>query len=99
MSREEIEGGCLQCGTCCLHGEALVYNVFEKRGKQIYVFKNVASKKKRKKISPCQELTFDIKTRKAICAVYKNRPDVCKQYPYRKEELVFEGCGFRLKNI
>lgn len=92
----KIIGQCLQCGQCCLFGEAFTYDVFKKGEKFIYVFKKV-NKKRKYKISPCPKLIYDIYKRKAMCSDFENRPEVCKQFPYKKEELIFKGCGYHLQ--
>lgn len=88
-----IKGECKQCGSCCLYGGAFTYDVFEYPSGRIYSFRKV-NKKKKRKIQPCQYLVYDIETRKPYCNTYDKRPGVCKQYPYKKEELIFKDCGY-----
>jgi Fe-S-cluster containining protein len=90
-----MTGKCLRCGQCCLYGGALQYDVFKYREILSYSFKNVNASE-RNKVSPCINLIYDIKTREAMCSDHRHRPTVCKQYPYRVEELIFNGCGFAI---
>ncbi len=91
-----IKGQCLRCGQCCLYGSAIEYNLFEERviGLRIFAFKRI-DKEKINVMEPCSCLIYDIKTREAICTDYKGRSQVCKQYPYKEEELIFKGCGYK----
>ena len=92
----KIIGRCKRCGSCCLYGEAIEYDAYKHGGAIIFSLKKV-HKKKRRKIRPCTKLIYDIETREAICTVFDARPSVCRQYPYRKEELIFESCGFSIE--
>jgi len=89
-----LKGECIQCGDCCLYGDAIKYLVYEKGNIKVYVFDKV-NKKKKRKIAPCEHLYYDIETRKAKCNIYLHRPALCKQFPYVKEELIFKNCGFK----
>jgi Fe-S-cluster containining protein len=91
-----MKGTCVRCGFCCLYGAAIDYDVYQNRdsGVQMFVFKAV-NKKMRNKIAPCEKLYYDIQTREACCSIYRNRPAVCKQFPYKEEELIFKDCGYR----
>ena len=92
-----IIGKCVRCGSCCLYGSAIEYDVFRKNSlPDMAVFKKV-HKRKRDRITPCVHLAFDISTRLAICNNYSSRPMVCRQYPYCKQELIFNNCGFKEK--
>lgn len=95
MGMGKIVGACSHCGSCCLYGDAIKYNVYQHRGsnKSFFVFDKV-NKKKIRTIKPCSYLTYDIETRKAICNCYDKRPSLCRQYPYRKEEMIFPLCTY-----
>jgi hypothetical protein len=55
------------------------------------------NKEKTREIAPCEKLIYDIETHKAICTEFDKRPNVCRQFPYRKEEMIFDNCGFQIE--
>lgn len=99
-----FKGACLRCGRCCRSFNRVIGNikpsledirVFQMRGielKQVngiwWAFDNNA---------PCEHLIF-IGKDKCECAIYEDRPEVCKSYPKGwPNDSLKDGCGFKFE--
>lgn len=100
------EGECRQCGRCCATSQFIVIPkpedriLWEMKGG---ILKGLPPELQRKYggshllvlPTPCKYL--DKKTMK--CKKYKERPDVCRNYPAADEkEFLPDGCGFKFRS-
>ena len=105
MAKERV-GECLRCGKCCLKvgfwlkdddPDFLRWLSFH-RGVEIKRYPSMPGDVCVEIKAPCKELDYVGYQRKTgrrlyMCKIYKKRPQLCLEWPYR-EEVLIEGCGF-----
>ena len=96
----KIEGSCKKCGKCCK--EIRAYGL--KNEKKLKFMQFFLPHYKRFYISKTDEnnnivLSCKYLLDNGLCAVYKNRPNICRNYPAKSISFnaeMIEGCGFKI---
>ena len=95
--RTKILGNCNRCGKCCEQAYRFVWVGALLPDSSDYDMKKAEHKPYSDTALPCEKLVYDIATRTAICLIQDNKPLLCKYFPYLPEDIIFEQCGFKIK--
>ena len=95
----KIAGTCNRCGKCCEQAYRFRWNGYTLPNESGFDMKSACHKSYDNTVPPCEKLVYDIATRKAICLLQNNKPLVCRYFPYLPDDILFEQCGYMIKEV